>query len=359
MSEIEFVKNDGTQGDGPENGNQDGIGYGGPYGPDADVVKKRSRKKRNAMIVIVILLVIVLLAGIFQYCLTRANVEEYGGGEPYLAVLHVEGTIQSASSRQDTYQHDWQMSHLETLMNDENNTGILLYINSPGGSVYQTDEFYLKLKEYQERTQRPVYAYFAETAASGAYYIAADADMICANRNTTTGSIGVYLGPIISAGKLLENLGVEVDIIRSSENKAMGNSYESMTDDQRAIYQSLVDEMYGRFVSIVAEGRNLNEEYVRQIADGRVYTAAQAAENGLVDKVADFDETLELMREQENLNCAVLEFQYTPPRDLYSLLFGMEKSLQELASQNTSEAQKALEYLEDHSEPGLYYLMAQ
>ena len=78
------------------------------------------------------------------------------------------------------------------------------------------------------------------------------------------------MGPVYSAEKLLEKLGVEADVIKSGRNKAMGSGFEDLTEEQRAIYQSVVDEMFGRFVWVVAEGRGMSVERVRQIADGRV-----------------------------------------------------------------------------------------
>ena len=346
MQEIQFVKQEGQS---------------SPGGSGGEEKKSPSGNgKRSWIAVAVILLAAVICAGILQYSLITETQVNYGGGDPYIGVLYVEGTIQSSESAtsKDSYQHDWELARVDELMKDDKNEGLLLYVNSPGGSVYQSDELYLKLREYKERTGRPFYVYFGETAASGAYYISADADYICANRNTLTGSIGVYMGPLISAEKLLEKLGVEADIVKSGANKAIGSGYEDVTEEQKAIYQAVVDEMSGRFVSIVAEGRGMSEARIRQLGDGRVYTAQQAVENGLVDRVCTYDEAVSLMSQKESLDCKVVRIRYTPPNDLLSSLFGLQETAERLSSgESASEAESVLRLLEEYSEPQFLYMM--
>lgn len=353
MSEIQFVRNNES-----ENSAADRI-----PAENTEKKKKRNKKKKAGWTVLIIVLVIAVFgAGFGGYYLLKSG--EFGPQEaqPYIGVLRVEGTIQSSASvsSQYTYQHDWLLRQLDTLIEDPQNTGLMLFVNSPGGSVYQADELYLKLKEYKETTERPLYVYFGETAASGGYYIAAPADYICANRNTITGSIGVYMGPMYSMQELLEKLGVKVDIIRSSRNKAMGSGYEDLTDEQKAIYQSLVDEMYQQFVNVVAEGRKMSQERVRQIADGRVYTANQALYNGLIDKICSYEEALEFMKTEESLDCETVSISYKPPKDLYSTLFGLQQQIAELsADASESEAESILRFIEENAKPGLYYLMTE
>ena len=352
LQDIQFIKKEG--------GSQDSDGERSA-GSTERTAACTGRKKKNSnrwLIIVIVLLAAVILTGILEYWLISSSGTNYGGGDPYVAVLHVEGTIQSSgsASSQDSYQHDWQLARVDELMQDRNNRGLLLYVNSPGGAVYQSDELYLKLKEYKEKTGRPFYVYFAETAASGAYYISAGADYICANRNTQTGSIGVYMGPVISAEEFLDRLGIKADIIKSGENKAVGSGYEDMTDEQRAIYQSLVDEMYGRFVSIVAEGRGMSEERVRELGDGRVYTAQQALENGLIDKVCTYEEAILYMREEENLKCSFVSISYAPKQSLLSTLLGLQESVDAPEEQDSaSEAESVMKLIEEYSHPQFYY----
>jgi protease-4 len=157
----------------------------------------------------------------------------------------------------------------------DNNKGILLYVNSPGGTVYESDEMYLKLLEYKEKTGTPVYAYFASEACSGAYYISMAADEIYANRNTWTGSIGVIISLMNYEG-LLKKIGVEEIDITSGKNKTIGSGAHEMTPQQAKILQRLVDEAYDQFTKIVAKGRDMKLEKVQKLGDGRIYSAAQA-----------------------------------------------------------------------------------
>ena len=218
--------------------------------------------------------------------------------EKSFAVINIKGTIQSGNEGYERvgYDHSATLKYIDQLIEDETNTGIFLDVNSGGGTVYESDETYLKLMEYKEKTGRPIHAFFNSTAASGAYYISCAADHITINRNGWTGSIGVIISTTNLSG-LYEKFGVEEILITSGPNKGMGSSGSEFTDEHRAIYQSLVDEAYDQFVGIVAQGRDFTEEYTRQIADGRIYSAQQALENGLVDEIGFRDDALEYMEE--------------------------------------------------------------
>ena len=239
----------------------------------------------------------------------------------YIAVLDIKGTI----SQNDGYTYDQQylLDSVEELTADGHNKGLLLRIDSPGGAVYQIDELYLKLMDYKEQTGRPVYAAVEGYAASGGYYEACAADKIYANRNSITGSIGVIMGEFVDMSGLLDQLGVDVSYITSGANKSMGNVYQPLTEEQKAIYQSICDEYYGRFVEIVAQSRSMDEAAVRKLADGRVYSAAQAQQNGLIDGLESFDDTLQRLTDDlgyEAIN--VQYYSYTAPAGLMDYLSG-------------------------------------
>ncbi len=209
------------------------------------------------------------------------------------SVVPVVGAIQNLgndpySPYAPSYCHDDTLNHIKLLAESENNAGILLYLNTPGGTVYESDELYLALMNYKEQTGRPVWAYMADMCASGGYYVAAAADHIMANRNTTTGSIGVYVALTDTSG-LYEKLGIETVLVKSGENKGTGMEGVPITPAQREVYQSVVDESYEQFVALVAEGRALPDGEVRALADGRIYTGAQAQKLGLVDELGDWD----------------------------------------------------------------------
>ncbi|MBQ8281675.1 MAG: S49 family peptidase, partial [Lachnospiraceae bacterium] len=173
-----------------------------------------------------------------------------GGGmemtpsEDYIAVVEVEGTIYGEPTTSmwgevEGYDHPGTMEYINQLMEDDNNKGIMLYMNTPGGEVTASDDMYLKLMEYKEQTGRKIYCYFADQSCSGGYYISMAADEIYANRNCWTGSIGVIVSTMNMEG-LYEKLGIQEVNITSGRNKAMGSAGSELTTEQRAILQSLV-----------------------------------------------------------------------------------------------------------------------
>ena len=201
---------------------------------------------------------------------------------PAVAVLDVAGPIVSGSTSAFETRAVTASGDLVPLIRraaaNPDVAVLVLRLNSPGGSVVGSDEIYHALRE----TRKPVVAFLQEVAASGAYYIGMAAEHIVANPNSLTGSIGV-IGQFPNAEVLLEKVGVQVTTIKSGESKDLGNPFRAMSDAEQAIFQDIVDETYGRFVDIVARGRNLPQEQVRKLADGRIYTGQKALELGLVD----------------------------------------------------------------------------
>ncbi len=252
------------------------------------------------------------------------NFEFQPPNSDYVAVVDVTGTIQEQTSTgrfdvAEGYQHTTTMEYINELMSDSNNKAILLYVDSPGGTVYESEELYLKLLEYKEVTGRPVWGYMAHYAASGGYLISMACDRIYANANTTTGSIGVIMSGFDMTG-LYEKLGIRYVSITSGEYK----DSSQLTEEQIAIYQTQVDEFYSKFVDIVSEGRGMTEERVRELADGRTYTANQALENGLIDEIALYDDMRTAMGEEIGTD---MFYQLESPGDLFSSLFAQVKGL--------------------------------
>ena len=279
-----------------------------------------------------------IIGGILVLSLLLGILTSAGGSstpsEEYLAVLNIEGTM----SENDGYTYDQQflLDSIEEIMEDDYNVGLLLRIDSPGGAVYQIDELYLKLMEYKETTNRPVYAAVESYAASGGYYAACAADKIYANRNAITGSIGVIMGEFIDVSGLLDELGVDVTYVASGNNKSMGSSFQPMTEEQQAIYQSIVDEYYQQFVDIIAQSRGMDENKVRALADGRIYTANQALQLGLIDGVESFDDTVSRMT--GDLGYETLKawhYSYQAPAGLFDYL--ASGNIQQLADTITGE----------------------
>ncbi|MDO5601403.1 MAG: signal peptide peptidase SppA [Oscillospiraceae bacterium] len=254
----------------------------------------------TALLIVILLLAFFLFvgSGVASAFQTHIDPEATPGGD-YFSVLTISGSIENVTPdafHRVGYNHNATLSHIYYAAQDAHNKGLFLYLDTPGGTVYESDELYLALKEYKEYTGRPVYAYMCSMAASGGYYVSCAADRITANRNCLTGSIGVIMGMTNLKG-LYDKLGIEEVQITSGVNKGMGSSGLQMTEEQRAIYQSIVDESYQQFVGCVEEGRpGLTRAQILKLADGRIYTAQQAVDNGLIDGIMPQEEALAEMQ---------------------------------------------------------------
>ena len=250
----------------------------------------------------------------------------------FVGVINIEGEIGASSSNSltsdSTYNHDFYLKYIEKMEKSDKNKGILLYVDSPGGAVYESDEMYLKLMEYKEKTKRPIWAYFASQACSGGYYISMAADKIYANRNCWTGSIGVIVS-LTNCKKLYDKLGIKEIDITSGKNKAMGSQGLELKKEQRGILQSLVDEAYDQFVGIVADGRKMDKSAVKKIADGRIYSAKQAKEINLVDEVGSLKDEKKAFAKEAGFSEDITY--YTPEKDslsgMFSSIFGAVKDI--------------------------------
>jgi protease-4 len=317
-----------------------------------------AKKKRSG--IIVFLVIVVILAGLVLLSLfgLKGDTKKSGPGkkpfgQDYVAVVGVSGVIQSANK---SYNQQWLLDIIDDLKDDKKNLGLLLTIDSPGGSVYEADEVYLALKEYGKN--KPVQAFLGPMAASGGYYVACGAGKITANRNTLTGSIGVISSQSVDLSRLLEKNGVTVTTITAGKNKNMLNYNSPLTDEQRGIMQSIADECYDQFVGIVAEARHMGKDQVRLLADGRIFTAKQAKEAALIDDIAPFRDTLEnfraaLLSKSEKGNLETVYFDYSPKStfaDWFIKIPGLGKGLKEAVIQEVIE-----DLLVDVSYPAFIY----
>lgn len=235
----------------------------------------------------------------------------------YIAKIFITGVIQEENK---TYSQKWLLNTISALEKDDNNKGIILFIDSPGGSVYESDEAYLALLQYQ-KSNKPVWAYMGSLAASGGYYISCGAQYICANRNTLTGSIGVIAGESVDLTELMANLGIKSKTFTAGRNKNMLNYNSPLTEEHEQIMQSIADECYEQFTSIVALNRKIPVKDVKELADGRIYTAKQALNLKLIDKICSFDEAVTEMKSKLNMeNINVIDYQYSPKLSWYDFL---------------------------------------
>ncbi|MEQ7215693.1 signal peptide peptidase SppA [Enterococcus asini] len=234
------------------------------------------------------------------------TVVEEGNSNQQILKLSVEGTIADSGSSglfsSDTYDHQLFLEELEAAASDPEIKGILLEVNSPGGGVYESAEIAKKMAAIKE-AGIPVYVSMKQMAASGGYYISAAADKIFASEETVTGSIGVIMSGTNYAG-LFEKLGIEDTTVKSGALKDIGSSTREPTEADKEVLQAYVDSAFGRFVKVVAKGREMPEETVRKLADGRIYDGAQAKENGLVDEIGFPEDALAALKTEQDLSQA-------------------------------------------------------
>ncbi|HAH08458.1 MAG TPA: signal peptide peptidase SppA [Elusimicrobia bacterium] len=182
---------------------------------------------------------------------------------------------------------------LRSLADKKEVKAIVLDINSPGGSVGAVQEIHSQIKRIREEKKKPIVALMGDVAASGGYYIAAPCNLIVAHPGTLIGSIGVAMH-LSNIEGLFSKIGVKSEILKSGKMKDIGSMTRPMTKEERELLQSLIDDSYGQFLAAVSEGRGIPVEQVKPLADGRIFTGAQALEKKLVDELGDSTRALEL-----------------------------------------------------------------
>lgn len=233
-----------------------------------------------------------------------------GFGPDKIAVINITGEIVSESGNSFldplvSSSSDIKLQ-LQKASDDKTVKAIVLRIDSPGGAVTASDEIYQKVKEMSG--EKKVIASFGNVAASGGYYVATSAHKIFANPATITGSIGVIIS-IPNMEGLYEKIGYKETIIKSGEFKDLGSSSRLITEKEKAIFQSLIDESYLQFIQIIASGRNMDLEKVKILADGRIYSGRQAKELNLIDELGTLEDAIEEAKKLANIkNAQIIEY---------------------------------------------------
>ncbi len=199
-----------------------------------------------------------------------------------VALVEVEGIILDA---------DDVVRQLKEHLENSAVKAVVVRINSPGGVVAPTQEIYDALGRLRDEG-KPVVASLGSVAASGGYYIASAADQIVANPGTLTGSIGVIM-QLTNLEGLLKKVGLRYEIVKSGKYKDIGSFSRPMTNEERAILQSLMDDVHDQFVEAVANGRGLDRTVVLSLADGRIFSGRQAKELNLVDELGGREEAIQ------------------------------------------------------------------
>lgn len=230
---------------------------------------------------------------------------------PGVAVVEIHGVIGS-QIRIPAYSRIF-----EAVARSNRFRAMLLDIDSPGGSATGSEVLYRGIQRVAE--VKPVYAYVSGMGASGGYYLACAASRVYSLPTALVGSIGViYLRPVLE--QLLSKAGVEFSVYKSGEFKDMTGFWRSPTDREAAKFQELIDEIFNNFVTVVSDGRSLEESRVREIATGEVMTGQRGIGLGLVDQIGDFTDALDAVAEAGN--CRPAPRWLRPGRSLSQRIFG-------------------------------------
>lgn len=216
---------------------------------------------------------------------------------------------------------------LEKAAKDDHIKAVVLKINSPGGTVSAADVILHELKSFKAERHVPVVVCLEGLAASGGYYVAQAGDTIMAYPTCITGSIGVIAMKFNFRG-LMDKLGLDTDVVKTGAWKDFWSPFRAATPKEKEMMQQIIEEFYRSFVNVVAEGRKMSLQEVKQVADGRIFTAPQAKDLKLVDQIGYLDEALNLAKTQAGLPKEAKVIRYHRPGsyrpNIYSLLPELE-----------------------------------
>ncbi|MBP1715585.1 MAG: signal peptide peptidase Serine peptidase, family, partial [Deltaproteobacteria bacterium] len=240
-----------------------------------------------------------------------------GEGDAKILLLDVTGTISEEKRRvsgifEKISMVDEFREALKKAESDKKIAALIIRINSPGGTVTASDILHHEILRYKKKTGKRVVACLMDVAASGGYYVAMAADEVVAHPTTITGSIGV-IAVKFNVQELFGKIGVGQETIKSGDKKDIFSPFRPSTPEEKKILQDIIDQLQGRFVEIVSAGRkDLDRPAILKLADGRIYTAQQALENKLVDRVGYLDDVIDGVKSSLQMSKASVVVYYRP-----------------------------------------------
>ncbi len=229
--------------------------------------------------VLIFFAIIFIITAVLSFIVTFS--EKVSPGEK-VALVHVTGVIIDSSGVVD---------ELKKYSKDRSIKAIVLRVDSPGGTVPPAQEIHDEILKVKEK--KKVVVSMGTVAASGGYYIAAPADKIMANAGTLTGSIGVIM-EIPNVKGLMDKIGIKPQVIKSGKLKDTASVFRSLKPEEKEVLQSVLDDVHDQFIRAVSEGRGMDVEDVKKIADGRIFTGRMAKEAGLVDELGSLEDAIAL-----------------------------------------------------------------
>jgi len=246
-----------------------------------------------------------------------------------IAVIEIDGLMLNRPRKGFMQQGDNPVSlfleKLDKAANNKNVKAVVLRLNSPGGTVAASDVMYHSLVEFKRKTNKPVIACMLDLACSGAYYLASGCDGIIAQPSCVTGSIGTIVQTFSVAGTM-EKIGVKAVAIKSGSMKDMASPLHDLSPEERAVLEHIVTDFYEQFLTVVEKGRpKVDKNKLRELADGRVFTAQQALNEGLIDKIGHANDAIEWAKKLASVDRARTVI-YHRPMDYKSNIYSSATS---------------------------------
>ncbi|MEK6950638.1 MAG: signal peptide peptidase SppA [Nanoarchaeota archaeon] len=256
---------------------------------------ERLEKPRWKTIVWTILAVLFVLFVLFPVIFSLVDGPQFGN----VARIPIQGLITGDGQNYLSQETTSSQTIVQFIQDAERNPqikGILIEINSPGGSAVASDEIATAIK----RAEKPVIALIREVGASGGYWVASAADYIIANRMSITGSIGV-LSSYLEFSGLMDKYGVNYERLVAGRYKDIGSPFTPLTDEKREILQGKLDQIHAFFIEEIAANRKLNQSRVRELATGEFFLGVEARELDLVDELGDLSTAEEYLKQTYGL----------------------------------------------------------
>lgn len=248
-----------------------------------------------------------------------AEINKVGNGKgAEIAILYACGDITDESG--DGIVASDMVPEILDLAENDDIDALIMYVNSPGGSAFASEQIWEALEQFKKISGKPFYVSMADYAASGGYYISCGADKIFAQPVTLTGSIGIF-GMIPNAHRLLsDKLGINTGTVKTNANGNFPSIMDPMSPAEAAAMQSYVERGYDLFTKRCAEGRNMPQDSIKKIGEGRVWDGREALKIGLVDELGGLDAAIAAMAKQLNVETYTISTYPNPEQKWYASL---------------------------------------
>lgn len=277
---------------------------------------------KKLTIILIILYAIAILISLFLI-ITTPKVEIPISSKrkipTYVAAVNIYGSIKFSEHplRRLIRDADYIIKKLNNISKQGKIKGVLLRIDSPGGSVAASQAIYDAILNL--RKNKKVVAYIRETCLSGGYYIASACDKIVAHKSSVIGSIGALI-TIADARELLKKIGINIETLKSGKYKDIGSPFRETTKEEKKILKNILEKVYQQFIDDVSKARQIPKEKVVEVAEGKIFLGQEALTIGLVDYLGDEEKAKEIMKDLLKTDEITIIEEKVYPWDIYKII---------------------------------------